>query len=101
MNRRLTLDYGVRFYWNQPYYEESGLVSGFFPALYNPAKAVRLVQPAIVNGRRVGVNPVDGSVLPSAGHRRDRSGLGRFHERNRGGGERTKISPRAAEQSGG
>ena len=65
-NRKLTLDYGVRFYWNQPYYEESGLVSGFVPALYDSTQAVSLVRPGIVNGRRVGINPVNGAVLPSA-----------------------------------
>jgi len=66
VNRRLTLGYGVRFYWYQPNYEESNLVSGFVPGLYDPAKAVRLVQPGLMKGRRVAINPVDGTSLPQA-----------------------------------
>lgn len=45
VNRKLTLDYGLRFNWIQPQYDQR-LQGGFFdPSKYNPAKAVRLYRP--------------------------------------------------------
>ncbi|MFN0105291.1 MAG: hypothetical protein ACKV2U_24790 [Bryobacteraceae bacterium] len=63
VNRKLTLDLGVRFYWIPPITDADGLVSGFDPARYSAAKQPRLITPAIVQGRRVGVNPVNGDVF--------------------------------------
>ncbi len=60
VNRKLTLDLGVRFYWVPPITDADGLVSGFDLARFNAAKQPRLITPALVNGRRVGVNPVTG-----------------------------------------
>ena len=45
INRRLTLDYGMRFAWIQPQYESTGLASGFRPENYKPSEAVRLYYP--------------------------------------------------------
>ena len=66
VTKRLLLEYGVRFYWIQPYYEASGNRSSFVPSQFNFANAVRLIQPVLVNGQRVGMNPVDGSILNAA-----------------------------------
>ena len=45
LTRKLTLDYGMRFYIIQPQYDQR-LQAGYFnPALWNPAKAVRLYMP--------------------------------------------------------
>ena len=62
-NARLTLDYGMRFYYVQPQYDSDLQTSTFFPELWDPAKAPRLYQPAIVNGVRSGVDPVTNSVV--------------------------------------
>jgi hypothetical protein len=66
VSRRLIFDYGVRFYWVRPLVDRDDLFSGFSPSLYDPSKAVKLVQPQLADGKRVGVNPVNGAVLPAA-----------------------------------
>jgi hypothetical protein len=66
VNRRLTLDLGVRFGWTQPYYNKGGQLAGFVPGMWDPAQAVKLVQPAIVNNVRVGRNPVTGEIVNAA-----------------------------------
>ena len=65
INRRLTLDYGLRFCWIPPTYERDNIMAGFTPDRFDPANAVRLIAPATVNGRRVGVHPVTGQVFPA------------------------------------
>ena len=62
-NARLTLDYGMRFYYVQPQYDSDLQTSTFFPELWDASKAPRLYQPQIVNGVRSGVDPVTGSVV--------------------------------------
>ncbi len=64
VNRRLTLDYGLRFYRLGYVNYRSGMISGFVPGRYDPAKAVRLIRPATVGGKRVGQDPVTGAVFP-------------------------------------
>ena len=63
-NRRLTFDYGVRFLWYQPWYSTQP-ASVFVPERYDPAKAPRLYQPAVVNGVNVALDPVTGQTLPN------------------------------------
>jgi hypothetical protein len=53
LTQRLTLDYGMRFAWIPPQYDDRNQLSLFVPALYNPAKAMK-------------INP-DGSVVPGSG----------------------------------
>jgi len=64
--RRLTLDYGLRFALVLPLFERDNMVSGFVPSRFDPARQVRLIEPRLVNGRRVGVHPVTGQVFPAA-----------------------------------
>ena len=66
VTNKLTVDYGVRFYWIQPQFDQALQTSSFNPALYQTAQAARLRQPALQNGRRVSVNPVNGEVGPAA-----------------------------------
>ncbi len=61
---RLTLDYGMRISWYQPQFDASSQASTFVLAKWDPAKAPRLYQPAIVNGVRSAMDPVTGQVLP-------------------------------------
>ena len=62
INSRLTVDYGMRFYYMQPQYD-AGLKTGSFQAaLYDPAKAVRLYRPGFdALGNRVAVDPGTGA----------------------------------------
>jgi hypothetical protein len=60
---RLTLDYGMRFYWIQPQFDESSQTANFLPDQYSAANAPRLYAPKIVNGVRVGVDPVTGQQV--------------------------------------
>jgi hypothetical protein len=44
--KNLTVDYGLRFYWMQPQYDQRTEQSSFWsPALYDPSKKVRLYYP--------------------------------------------------------
>ncbi len=66
VTNKLTIDYGMRFYWIQPQFDQALQTSSFNPALYDPAQAARLRQPVSVNGRRVSINPVNGEIGPAA-----------------------------------
>jgi hypothetical protein len=64
---RLTLDYGLRFYWVQPQYDQAMLTANFVPGLYNQQQAVRLYRPGRdANGNRAAVDSVTGQILPAA-----------------------------------
>jgi hypothetical protein len=60
---RMTVDYGARFLWYSPYWRPDGQVANFDPATYDPKQAVRLYQPAIINGARVAYDPATGQSL--------------------------------------
>jgi hypothetical protein len=61
---RLTLDYGLRFYWVQPQHDEGNLTSNFIPELFDQSQAVRLYRPARnAAGVRVGRDPVTGQEV--------------------------------------
>jgi len=64
VSRRLTLDFGLRFHWVPPFEIVDNTISSFFESRYDRARAPQLVRPANVGGRRVGVHPVTGAVLP-------------------------------------
>lgn len=63
-NRRLTLDYGVRFLWYQPWHS-SQPAAVFVPERYDPARAPRLYQPARIGNVNVALDPVTGRTLPN------------------------------------
>jgi Carboxypeptidase regulatory-like domain len=64
---RLTLDYGIRFYWVQPQYDQAFLTSNFLPGLYSQSDAVRLYQPGRdAAGQRVALDPLTGQTLNAA-----------------------------------
>ena len=63
VTRKLTLDLGVRFYWMPPTHDTENLLSGFDTARFSAAKQPRLITPATVGGKRVGINPVTGEVF--------------------------------------
>ena len=60
---RLTLDYGVRFYYMGPVYNAGGELANFFPATFKPASAPRLLRPGFnASGARVAVDPATGQT---------------------------------------
>ena len=62
--RRLTLDYGMRFLWYQPWHS-SQPAAVFVPERYDPTRAPRLFQPARINGVNLAFDPVTGQTLPN------------------------------------
>ena len=65
-SRRLTLDYGMRLAWFQPFYQGNGVSANFIPSNYNPAQKVVLFTPATVAGKKVIINPLTGEVVPTS-----------------------------------
>jgi outer membrane receptor protein involved in Fe transport len=55
VTNRLTLDYGMRFYWIQPQYDEALQTSNFLPGEYKAADASLLFRPVCI-----GANPCSG-----------------------------------------
>ncbi len=66
VSRRLTLDYGMRFAVVRPIYETENRVTSFIPNRWSASSMVKLIKPAMVGGKRVGVHPVTGEVYPAS-----------------------------------
>ena len=66
VNRRLTLEFGIRLTSWIPWHQRSDIESGFDPKTWNPAKASVLYSPglSLLSGR-VAVNPITGASLPA------------------------------------
>jgi hypothetical protein len=66
VNRRLTLEYGIRLTSWIPWHQRSNIQSGFDPQAWNPANASVLYSPGLNSaGARVAVNPITGAQLPA------------------------------------
>ena len=67
VNRRLTLDYGLRFYHMNPQTAADRSFAAFDPQAYDPARAPVLYRPGLDgNGTRVAVDPVTGTTTFAA-----------------------------------
>jgi hypothetical protein len=66
VNRRLVLDYGMRFALITPINERGDRVTSFDLRSFNAAQAARLITPARVNNVRVGIDPVTNVAYPAA-----------------------------------
>ncbi|MBI3279048.1 MAG: hypothetical protein HYZ57_04300, partial [Acidobacteria bacterium] len=67
VNRKLTLDLGVRCYLIPPLLERDDMLAGFVAERYDPAKRAQLIQPGRnASGARAGVHPVTGEIYPAA-----------------------------------
>ena len=66
VNRKLTLDYGIRFSHTTPFDQTDDKGSIFDPTQYVRANAPRQYVPAIVNGVRVGRDTVTGQTVSAA-----------------------------------
>ena len=58
---KFTVDAGIRFYVIRPTESHGDQVAQFEPDKWNPSTAPLLYQPAIVNGARVAINPLEGT----------------------------------------
>jgi hypothetical protein len=56
VTNRLTLDYGIRFYWIQPQFDEDGQTGNFLPSRFNASNAPLLYRPVCIGG-----NPCSGN----------------------------------------
>jgi Carboxypeptidase regulatory-like domain/TonB-dependent Receptor Plug Domain len=65
VNRKLTLDAGVRFYYMTPTQSEGDQVAAFEPGEWNTAQAPRLYQPVSTPDGRRARNPLTGEILPA------------------------------------
>ena len=66
VNRRLTLDFGVRFYHWGPAWDEGMRQATFVPSLWDPNQAPYLYVPALnAAGKRVAKNPSTGALEPT------------------------------------
>lgn len=57
VTNKLTLDYGMRFYWIQPQFDEDGQTGNFLPDRYKAANAGLLYRPVCLGG----TNPCSGN----------------------------------------
>jgi hypothetical protein len=65
VNKRLTLEMGIRLTSWIPWHQRSNIQSGFNPGAWSPANAPVLYAPGLNSaGQRVAVNPVTGAQLP-------------------------------------
>ncbi len=65
VNKRLTLDLGVRFGWSTPFYSSRRQEAGFVPGLWNLKNQIQLMTPVRIANVRKAQNPVTGEILPA------------------------------------
>jgi hypothetical protein len=78
VNRKLTLDYGLRFTWYTPYTDTRSQAASFLPNLYDLSKAPRLYYPVLnSSGQRVAYDQATntyaaavliGAIVPNTGN---------------------------------
>jgi len=66
VTKRLTLDYGIRFYHQTPQVDTNHTFSNFVPSLYSKSAAPRVYIPGTSNGKRVAIDPGTGTIAPVA-----------------------------------
>jgi hypothetical protein len=66
VSRRLTLDYGMRFYHQTPQVDFNDTFSNFVPSRYSKSSLPRLYVPGTSGGKRVAIDPGTGALAPVA-----------------------------------
>jgi Carboxypeptidase regulatory-like domain len=66
LTRRLTLDYGMRFYHQTPQVDVNNTFSNFVPSKYSKSAIPRIYAPGTSAGKRVAIDPGTGAVAPVA-----------------------------------
>jgi hypothetical protein len=85
-SQRLTLDYGVRFYYLTPQWDTTLQASNFLPDRFDPSQAARLFRPVCIGAypctgaNRRGMDPrlVSAGVTPTMGNTVDSRFIGRL-----------------------
>jgi hypothetical protein len=65
VNRKLTIDAGLRWGWGTPWHSNQNHEAGFVPFLFNSSQVAKLIQPVLSGGKRVGLDPYTGAILPA------------------------------------
>jgi len=65
VSHNLTIDAGLRFGWGTPWHANHDQEAAFVPFMWNPQQVAKLIQPTLVAGKRVGLDPYTGAVLPA------------------------------------
>src|SRR5262249_5253801 len=63
LNRRLTLDYGLRFQWIQPQFDAAEQTSTFLPERFDPKQAPLIYYPTGTPSNRQAINPATGQIF--------------------------------------
>jgi hypothetical protein len=66
VNKRLTLDFGLRMVHQPNQYDRNNASAHFNPAYYQPGKSPALYRPVMSAGKRVGIDPISGTLVPAA-----------------------------------
>ena len=66
VNRRLTIDYGARFYIVGSLRSDGATLNLFQGSAYDAKKVGQLIFPTVIAGQKQGINPVTGAVFPYA-----------------------------------
>jgi hypothetical protein len=66
VNRKLSLEFGVRYQWGLPTWTQANNIANFIPELYDPANAVTVLNGGIIDVSKGG-NPYNGLVRVGAG----------------------------------
>src|SRR5262249_41617951 len=64
VNRKLTLNYGMRFTRFTPWYMNKGTGATFQANAYDPNQVPPLYRPVLVNGQRLAQDPTTGQIYP-------------------------------------
>ena len=64
-SRNLTIDAGLRWGWAQVWHANHDEESAFVPSTWNPQQVVKLIQPTLSGGKRMGLDPYTGAILPA------------------------------------
>lgn len=73
VNRRLSVELGVRFQWGLPTYTQQNNIANFDPAFYDPTRAVTLLNNGLIDASKGG-NRFNGLVRTGAGVPQDQLG---------------------------
>jgi hypothetical protein len=65
VSRKLTLDLGLRWGWGTPWHGPIYQEAAFVPSAFNFSQVVKLIQPTTSGGKRVGLDPYTGAILPA------------------------------------
>ena len=65
VSKKLTVNYGLRIVFANPFYEKDGLISNFLFSKYDPAQAVQFFQPVGTGANKRAMNPITGELLPA------------------------------------